>query len=82
MAGLADTSVPLFNKIPIPSTPEDKMAADNDLDVLDLSVTEKKLISSLERAKQPFMEKTAGVMIGLTIGHFDCKRTVRTYYIT
>ncbi|XP_067944061.1 serine/threonine-protein kinase Nek1-like [Watersipora subatra] len=71
---LADTSVPLFNKMPKPSTPENKMAADADLDVMDLDLDdrEKKLIRSLERAKQPFMEKTSGLMIGLTVGNFDC----------
>lgn len=75
---LADTSVPLFDKMPKPSSPEDKMSADSELDVVDLDLDdrEKKLICSLERAKQPFMEKTSGLMIGLTVGHFDCNTTV------
>ena len=37
---LADTSVPLFNAAPQPSTPENKMSADSDLDVLDLELRE------------------------------------------
>ena len=43
---LADTSVPLFDAAPQPSTPENKMSADSDLDVLDLELndSEKKAI--------------------------------------
>ena len=41
-----DTSVPLFDAAPQPSTPENKMSADSDLDVLDLELNdnEKKAI--------------------------------------
>ena len=54
------------------------MSADSDLDVqdLDLSESEQRLVRSLERAKQPFVQKTTGLMIGLTTGHFDCNSTV------
>ena len=38
---LADTSVPLFNAAPQPSTPENKMSADSDLDVLDLELNDR-----------------------------------------
>ena len=37
---LADTSVPLFDAVPQPSTPENKMSADSDLDVLDLELND------------------------------------------
>lgn len=71
--------MPLFDKAPEPATPEIKMSADDDLDVVDLDLdeTEKKLISSLERTKQPFLQKTSGLMIGLTVGNFDCNTKVK-----
>lgn len=54
------------------------MVADNDLDVLglDMDDREKRLIRSLEMATQPFMQKTSGLMIGLTVGNFDCNIAV------
>ena len=38
---LADTSVPLLDAVPQPSTPENKMSADSDLDVLDLELNDR-----------------------------------------